>query len=314
MNRSVKIFVGIVIFGALSFFAYKNFVNWQKESLEKAVKQEQRLWQDKTSSLEKEVRLLQQELESVKSQTYPKEKATEAFGEETGKVFQKERKVSFEEIEREIASFFRYLDNQAYIASYGLTGGTYKEFQKAVDSLSKNPPIITGEMDSLHRLFKNMAHLFRISGKNRIKLANDVLNNEADIIEPVMRTFYLWFTLKDGSKQKLSGRPSLPVLYEYAGYFLNTLAGRSYLLRRDPKVRTLTYYYCVLIIDRANDEKLNSYGLDIRPHIQKSYDEIRSQIGLVNQKIYISKLEILKQKYNLSDNRRFGSGFIRSIG
>ena len=72
MNRSVIIFVGIVIFGAFSFFAYKNFVKWQKESLEKAVKQEQRLWQDKTSSLEKEVRLLQQELESVKSQTYPK--------------------------------------------------------------------------------------------------------------------------------------------------------------------------------------------------------------------------------------------------
>jgi hypothetical protein len=303
MNRAVKIFVGIVILGALSFFAYKNFMTWQKGSLEKAVKQEQQLWQDKTSGLEKEVRLLQQELEAVKSTTYPKEKAAEAFGKEPEKIYQKERKVSFEEIEREIASFFRYLDNQAYIASYGLKGGTYKEYQKTVDSLSKNPPIITGEMDSLHRLLKNMAHLFRVSGKNRIKLANDILNNESDIIEPVMRIFYLWFTLKDGSKQKIKGRPSFQVLYEYSGFFLNTLAGRSYLLRRDPKVRTLTYYYCVLIIDQANDEKFNSYGLDIRPHIQKSYDEIRSQIGLVNQKMYISTLETLKQKYNLSENQ-----------
>jgi hypothetical protein len=186
MNRAVKIFVGIVILGALSFFAYKNLITWQKESLEKAVRQEQQFWQDKTSSLEKDIRLLQQELESIKSPTYPKDKATEAFGKEPGKVIQKERKVSFEEIEREIASFFRYLDNQAYIASYDLKGGTYKEYQKAVDSLSKNPPIITGEIDSLHRLLKNMAHLFRISGKNRIKLANDILNNESDIIEPVM--------------------------------------------------------------------------------------------------------------------------------
>jgi hypothetical protein len=303
MNRAVKIFVGIVILGALSFFAYKNLITWQKESLEKAVRQEQQFWQDKTSSLEKDIRLLQQELESIKSPTYPKDKATEAFGKEPGKVIQKERKVSFEEIEREIASFFRYLDNQAYIASYDLKGGTYKEYQKAVDSLSKNPPIITGEIDSLHRLLKNMAHLFRISGKNRIKLANDILNNESDIIEPVMRTFYLWFTLKDGSKQQIRGRPPLQVLYEYSGFFLNTLAGRSYLLRRDPKVRTLTYYYCVLIIDQANDEKFNSYGLDIRPHIQKSYDEIRSQIGLVDQKMYISTLESLKQKYNLSENQ-----------
>jgi hypothetical protein len=189
MNRAVKIFVGIVILGALSFFAYKNLITWQKESLEKAVRQEQQFWQDKTSSLEKDIRLLQQELESIKSPTYPKDKATEAFGKEPGKVIQKERKVSFEEIEREIASFFRYLDNQAYIASYDLKGGTYKEYQKAVDSLSKNPPIITGEIDSLHRLLKNMAHLFRISGKNRIKLANDILNNESDIIEPVMSKF-----------------------------------------------------------------------------------------------------------------------------
>ena len=302
MNRVIKIFVGIVILGALSFFAYKNFIAWQKESLEKAVKQEQQLWQDKTTRLEKEIGILQQELEAVKSPTYPQEKTVEAFGKEPAKVLQKERRVSFEDIEREIASFFRYLDNQAYIASYGLKGGTYKEFQEAVELLSKNPPIITGEMDSLHRLLKNMAHLFRVSGKKRINLANDILINESDIIEPVMRTFYLWFTLEDDSKQKIKGRPSLQVLYEYAGYFLNTLAGRSYLLRRDPKVRTLTYYYCVLIIDQANDEKFNSYGLDIRPRIKKSYNEISSQIGLVNQELYISTLESLQQKYNISEN------------
>jgi hypothetical protein len=289
MNRAVKIFVAIVILGAITFFAFKHFNTWQKESLEKAVTQKQQHWQDKTGRLEKEIKLLQQELKAVKSPTYPKGKAAVVFGKEPAKVFQKERKVSFEELEREIASFFRYLDNQAYIAAYGLKGGTYKEYQNALKSLSKNPPIITGEMDSLHRLLKNMAHFFRISGKKRIKLANDILKNESDIIEPVMRTFYLWFTFKDGSKQTIQDRPSLQVLYEYSGYFLNTLAGRSYLLRREPKVRTLTYYYCVLIIDHANDEKFNSYGLDIRPHIQKSYDEIRSQIGLVNQKYYLSE-------------------------
>jgi len=303
MNRAVKIFVGIVILGVLTFFAYKHVKTWQKESLEKVVKQEQQLWQDKTGSLEKEIKVLQRELQAVKSPAYPKEKAAEAFGKKPDKAFQTERKVSFEEIEREIASFFRYLDNQAYIASYGLKDGTYKEYQNVLDSLSKSPPIITGEMDSLHRLLKNMAHFFRISGTKRIKLANDILNNESDIIEPVMRAFYLWFTLKDGSKQKIKGRPSHQVLYEYSGYFLNTLAGRSYLLRRDPKVRSLTYYYCVLIIDQANDEKFNSYGLDIRPHIRKSYDEIRSQIGLVNQTMYISTLENLKQKYYLSENQ-----------
>jgi hypothetical protein len=52
-----------------------------------------------------------------------------------------------------------------------------------------------------------------------------------------------------------------------------------------------------LILDKANDEKLNMYGLDIRPHIKKSYKEIKSQIGLLDQNIYLSKLENLKKKY-----------------
>jgi hypothetical protein len=303
MNRTVKILVGIVILGALVFLGYKNFMAWQKKGLEKTVRQEQQRWQEKTARLENEVGRLQQELETLKSATYPKEKAAQALGREPQKVYQKEKTVSFAEIEREIASFFRYLDNQSYIASYGLKGGTYREFQKTVEELAKNPPIITGELDSLHRLLKNMAHLFRVSGKKRIKLANDILSNESDIIEPVMRIFYLWFTLKDDSKPNIESRPSFQVLYEYSGYFLTTLAGRSYLLRRDPRVRTLTYYYCVLILDRANDEKLNSYGLDIRPCLQKSYDEISNQIGLVHQQRYTATLDILKQKYKVPENQ-----------
>lgn len=300
MNRTIKLLIGIVILGAVSFFTYKNIATRQKEIVRKAIKQEQQVWQDKTNSLEREVKDLQAELEAVKGTAYPPEKAAEAFGKEPARLVQKKRRVSFREVEMEVASFFRYLDNQDYVVSYGLKGGTRKEFKRAVDSLSNNPPIISGEMDSLHRLLKNMAHLFRVTGKNRLKLANDILNNESDIIEPVMNTFYLWFTLDDKSRQKTTDRPSLQVLYMYSAYFLNTLAGRSYLLRRDPKIRTLTYYYCVLILDRANDEILNTYGLDIRPHIEKSYDEIKSQIGLANQSEYLKKLDHLKKKYKIS--------------
>jgi hypothetical protein len=36
-------------------------------------------------------------------------------------------------------------------------------------------------------------------------------------------------------------------MYEYASY-LNTLGGRSYLMRRDSKVRLLTTYYCILVL------------------------------------------------------------------
>jgi hypothetical protein len=76
------------------------------------------------------------------------------------------------------------------------------------------------------------------------------------------------------------------------------LGGRSYLLRRDPKVRTLTSYYCVLILDKANDEELNSRGIDIRPYIESSLIEIENKTGLVHQEEYLTKLRELRLKYH----------------
>ena len=101
-----------------------------------------------------------------------------------------------------------------------------------------------------------------------------------------------------GGQATVQGRPSLEIMYEYAGYILNTLGGRSYLLRRDPKVRTLTTYYCVLILDRANDEELNPKGIDIRPYLRSSLMEIENHTGLVHQKEYLTKLKELYLKYH----------------
>jgi len=130
-----------------------------------------------------------------------------------------------------------------------------------------------------------------------VLLSRQILQNESEVIEAVMQTFYKWFTMDDGGKSTLKGRPSMTAMYEYAGYILNTLGGRSYLLRRSPKVRTLTTYYCVLILDRANDEELNSNGIDIRPYIRSSLLEIKNQIALIHQKEYITRLSELSLKY-----------------
>ena len=112
-----------------------------------------------------------------------------------------------------------------------------------------------------------------------------------------MKTFYQWFTMDDEGQATLKGRPSMTSMYEYAGFILNTLGGRSYLLRRGPKVRTLTTYYCVLILDKANDKELNSKGIDIRPYINSSLMEIENQIGLIHQEEYVAKLNDLSLKY-----------------
>ncbi len=165
--------------------------------------------------------------------------------------------------------------------------------------LSSKLPIITGEMSSLYNIVRNVAHFYRVMGKKRVLLIKQMLQNESEVIESVMRTFYLWFTMDDEGHSTVQGRPSMENMYEYAGYILNTLGGRSYLLRRDPKVRTLTTYYCVLILDKANDEELNSKGIDIRPYIGSSLMEIENQTGLVHQKEYLTKLRELRLKYHL---------------
>ena len=60
-----------------------------------------------------------------------------------------------------------------------------------------------------------------------------------------MDTFYFWLTLSDEHSKLEITRPSIEQLYRYACFFLETLGGRSYVFRRDSKVRILTLYYCV---------------------------------------------------------------------
>ena len=201
------------------------------------------------------------------------------------------------DIEHQVRAFFAYLDEQSYVQAYNLEGGTYLQYQIAINKLSSNLPAISGEMQSLYTMVRNVAHLYRVMGKKPIYLTREILQNESEVIEPVMQTFYRWYTMDQNGKSALGGRPSPEMMYEYAGFFLNTLGGRSYLLRRSPKVRALTTYYCVLALDRANDEQLNSKGIDIRPYIKSSVLEIKNQIGLIYQKEYIKKLSELSLKY-----------------
>jgi hypothetical protein len=207
------------------------------------------------------------------------------------------RQTGMADIERQIMAFFSYLDAQPYIQTYGFAGGSYLQYQIAVKNLSSQLPIITGEMQSLYSMVLNVAHFYRVIGKKRLFVTRQILQNESEIIESVMKTFYQWYTMDGAESATLAGRPSPEIMYEYAGYILNTLGGRSYLLRRSPKVRALTAYYCVLALDIANDEELNSKGIDIRPYIKSSMMEVKNQIGLIYQKEYIAKLSELNLKY-----------------
>ena len=309
MDRSAKIIVAIVVIVASAFFIYSKFAGWHASKLETTVKQEKKIWQDKTDQMSQEIATLKQELAVVKGQNLSQDKFAEVFGEVQpedkevtqqleGKLSVRKKQPSLAEVEGRIMSFFSYMDDQEYVQSYKFKEGTYRQYHIAIQKLSSKLPIVSGEMSSLYNIVRNVAHFYRVMGKKRVLLIKQMLQNESEVIESVMRTFYLWFTMDDEGNSTMQGRPSMENMYEYAGYILNTLGGRSYLLRRDPKVRTLTTYYCVLILDKANDEELNSKGIDIRPYIGSLLMEIENQTGLVHQKEYLTKLRELRLKYH----------------
>lgn len=347
MNKPAKIVVALVIIVVSGFFIFSRISGWHKTRLEKAVKQEQQVWQGQATKLKQKVSELSQELIEVKGQKVPEEKLAKIFGTKeekkeqprpVGETNEEPRQVKksiqeprqageskqepwqaeeskqearqaegtqtppqklsgIAETERQIAAFFTYLDNQPYVQSLNLAGGSYLQYLIAIEKLSAKPPIIVGEMDSLYNMVRNVAHFYRVMGKERVLLTRQVLQNESEVMETVMKTFYQWFTMDHGGRAALKGRPSMTAMYEYAGYILNTLGGRSYLLRRNPKIRALTTYYSVLILDRANNEELNSRGIDIRPYIKSSLLEIKNQIGLIHQNEYITRLSELSLKY-----------------
>lgn len=302
MSKRVKIIVGVVILGVLALFAINNIFKWHKKVVKKEIRQEEQKWQDQANQLEEKVAELEDELSFSREAngTVPSEKVSRALGQVPDQTrIKQEAQSNFQDVEAQVAAFFSYLDQQEYVAAYKFKGGTHYEFRQAVNAISAKSPVVTGETDNLYRLMTNIAYFYRALGKDRIRLVNDVLNHEAEIIEPVIGTFYKWFTLQTISKPKLQGRPSFNTLYEISGFFLNTLAGQSYLFRRAPKIRTLTRYYCVLILDQANDNKLNRFGIDIRPHIKGVYREIKSTIGLADRTAYLAKLDGLAVKYKI---------------
>ena len=298
MDKVVKVGIVVAIIAIVAYFGYSLFSSWHKESLESAKRHERVEWEKRTKELMEKVTGLEEELTSVKGESIPERKLKEVFGPDTPLV-KEEEPLGFEEIDQQVKAFFIYLDEQDYVQAYQFKDGTYQQFLLVLKKISANPPSITDETASLYNLYRNMAHFFRVMGKKRVNLTRDVLQNEGEILESAMQTFYLWATDETADKEK-TGQPKLKTLYTYSGFFLNTLAGKSYLLRRNSKIRLLTTYYSVLVLDRANDEQLNPSGIDIRPHIEFLINDLQSQIGLIHQKQYLLELIRLADKYQMS--------------
>ncbi|HJO62398.1 MAG TPA: hypothetical protein QF571_06175 [Desulfobacterales bacterium] len=299
MDKKAKIIIIIIISGAILFFGFHRIRIWNRTKIEKTVNTERAVCLEKIGELEEKISNLEEVVSQQKEALVPKEKLGDAFGEESPAVSSLKKNIPCLEMMYQITSFTTYLDSREYLTFYKIEEGTYNLFQKLIEKLSAHPPVVSYEMDDLFTLIRNVTHFYRVIGRKRIRLINDILKNESEIIESVMATFFAWFFNGTNCKTKLNAPPSLDILYKYAGFFLNTLGGRSYLLRRDSKVRVLTSYYSILVLDRANDETQNPYGIDFRPYIVFSFYDISSLKGLLYQKEYLAELKGLMEKYQM---------------
>ena len=288
-----------MIIGFIGYFAYNQIINWHKKELVTAISQERKEFGEKTWELEKGISKLEEELALYKEKLIPEEKLTEVFGKEATLIPPEPENIECEDLEQQILAFFTYLDRKDYIILQKSEHGTYNLFKQMVKQLSETLPIVTGETRDIVSLTRNIAHFNRVLGNKRIELIKEIFKNENDIFESIMATFFSFYTSDKCCKEELQGCPSMGLLYEYAGFFMNTMAGRSYLLRRDSRIRILTTYYCVLILDKANEEILNHNGIDIRPHIDLSINDISNQKNLIYRKQYLIKLQSLKEKYKM---------------
>jgi hypothetical protein len=200
-------------------------------------------------------------------------------------------------IDQYVLDFFGYLNEKSYVHHLEEGMDTYDRFMRLIKTLSARPPIPAGEGIDTMIMTQNIFFLSRMLDRNDLRLLREVMRNEADTWEMNLDLFYDWFIYGGRCPDPEGIRPSLDVLYQYAGFFLNTIGGRAYLYRRRVGFRLLISYYCLLILHEADKRGKNSYGIDIFPQIAPLAREISFYPDFHFQKEYISRLDGVSKYY-----------------
>jgi len=304
LPKIVAVIVIVALLAVLGIFGWHRFMQWHEAEVELALQQQQEKQESrKHSEAQPTVEWVDEDFESGKSGEVSEERMREVFGDPvfTGNFADDARPYSCSRLYGNIRAFFAYLDknNKKNAASgSGPEKSMKKIFEQTISDLVKKPPLINDETRDLVNLLRNQAHFFRALGKQRLELISGILESEQDVLEPAMADFYDYYVAQQCCRIRSGGCIPEESLYEYASFFLQTLSGKSYLMRRHPVVRTLVRYYSLLILDRANDKGLNRHGIDIRPHIELVLNDISGRDDLMLRQQYIQELRELMEKYS----------------
>ncbi|MFP4667801.1 MAG: hypothetical protein ACOCQI_01595 [Desulfosalsimonas sp.] len=293
--KIIIIVVALVLLGVLGYFGWHKFMQWHEEEVRTAVERERdEIEEQRRQPREETLRTRRPEEPDEKERRQEREASKKRLEDVFGEPVFGEKEADCAELERRIKSFFDHLESRGIGSG---EKGAYEIFKEMVEDLGKTPPLVSGETRNLSNLLKNRAHFYRVLGKERIKLVLAVLDSDNEVLEHAMDNLYNYFAAENCCQDYFGSCIPDETFYEYAAFFLDTLSGQSYLMRRSSTLRTLVYYYSVLLLDRAIEQGINSYGIDIRQQIENAADEIKSEKDLRFQTRYLETLDTLREKY-----------------
>lgn len=203
----------------------------------------------------------------------------------------------FRLVEKDLIDFLAYLERTHDVRHLIAEKKLRHRFRDILGKLSVSPPVPAGEGIDTRYLTANLYHFFRVLDREDLRLVRAILISEQEAMEAHLDLVYRWLTLCPNCPSTLSPRPAPDVLYQHAGFFLNTIGGRGYLFRRSPETRLLASYYALLILFEADKKGLNSYGVDVRPLVDPLIDEITHYPELRFSQDYLSRLKEIQGYY-----------------
>ena len=274
---------------------------WQWDTLVEKIagekiEEERQGWMQRTQELESIILELQQGKEF--KPLLPAERLSQAFGPTSPLVKgASPRSMQCEELEDSLRAFCQYLDAGETFRSQKTHRDSWALFTSILESLERRPPVMSAEAYRPSVIVENSFYFFRLLGKEKIDILREVIKFESDLAEPLMGIIYYWLMTGRSCDKLPSPSSALKFMYNYAGFFLNTLGGHSYLYRQDSRIRLLTVYYSILVMHEANMRELNEVGFDLRFFLPHIFQEIQNRNDLLYAEDYLQTLTNLQLQY-----------------
>ena len=291
----------LLISGLVLLALIAGVIVWQWDTLVdkiagEKISEERQGWMERTRELESMIHELQQGKEF--KPLLPAQRLSQVFGPNSPLVKgASPRSMKCQELEESLRAFCQYLDAGETFRSQKTHRDSWALFTGILDSLERRLPVISAESYRPALIIENSFYFFRLMGKEKIDIIREVIKFESDLAEPLMGIMYYWLMTGRSCNKLPSPSSALKFMYNYAGFFLNTLGGHSYLYRQDSRIRLLTVYYSILVIHEANMRELNEVGFDLRFFLPHIFQEIQSRNDLLYAEDYLQTLTNLQLQY-----------------